>query len=61
MTCIRRQPTFYNYGVIESPASKESFDMSHRDRALGSEKMPEGDLFGNDFTPMDLDPRELFG
>ncbi len=51
----------YNYGVIENPASKDSFDMSHRDRALRSEKMPEGDLFGNNFKPMDLDPRELFG
>jgi len=51
----------YNYGVIENTASKDSFDMSHRDRALRSEKMPEGDLYGNNFKPMDLDPRELFG
>lgn len=35
--------------------------MSHRDRAFRSEKMPEGDLKGNNFKPMDLDPRELFG
>ena len=51
----------YNYGVIGTPASKDSYDMSHRDRALRSEKMPEGDLYGNNFKPMDLDPRELFG
>ena len=49
----------FNYGVISEEASTDSYDISFRDKALAD--FSDEDLHGNDFTPLDLDPNELFG
>ena len=49
----------FEYGVISEEASADAFDISFRDKAVS--ELSEEDLFGNDYTPLDLDPNELFG
>jgi NitT/TauT family transport system substrate-binding protein len=49
----------HTYGVISEPATSDAYDMSYRDAAVAS--LTDEDLTGDGFTPMDLDPDELFG
>ena len=46
------------YGVIESPATTEAFDLTYRDAALAN--FTEEELTGSGYAPLDLDPVELF-
>ena len=48
----------FEFGVIDSEASPDAFDISVRNDALAD--FSDDDLFGNDFQPLDLDPFELF-
>ncbi len=49
----------FEFGVIDSEASPDAKDTSFRDKAVA--ELSDEDIFGNDFTPLDLDPNELFG
>ena len=49
----------FTYDVIENEASSDAYDISFRDRALAD--FSDEDLFGADYTALDLDPVELFG
>ncbi|MGI9612694.1 MAG: ABC transporter substrate-binding protein, partial [Acidimicrobiales bacterium] len=49
----------FEVGVIETEATSDAYDTSFRDKAVS--ELSDEDIFGNDFTPQDLDPNELFG
>jgi len=49
----------FEFGVISTEATSDAYDTSFRDKAVS--ELSEEDIFGNDFTPLDLDPNELFG
>ena len=48
----------FDHGVIESQATSEAYDVTYRDEAIAS--LSEEDVFGNSYTPLDLDPNVLF-
>ena len=49
----------FEYGVINTAATSDAFDMSARANAVDG--LSDDDIFGNNFKPLDLDPNELFG
>mgnify|MGYP002629788952 FL=1 len=49
----------FEYGVIDAKATKDSFDISARNKAVS--KMAQYDIYGSNFEPLDLDPKQLFG